>query len=63
MPVQQLKDYLDQAGVEYMCLSHPPAFTAQELAHHVKIAGDRVVKTVILSQLIHSVTRKLRNLN
>ena len=48
MPVQQLKDYLDQAGVEYMCLSHPPAFTAQELAHHVKIAGDRVVKTVII---------------
>jgi len=48
MPVQQLKDFLDQAGVEYMCLSHPPAFTAQELAHHVKIAGDRVVKTVII---------------
>src|SRR5690554_1337083 len=31
-----------------MCLSHPPAFTAQQLAHHVKIAGDRVVKTVII---------------
>lgn len=26
----------------------PPAFTAQQLAHHVKIAGDRVVKTVII---------------
>ena len=48
MPVQQLKEFLDEAGVEYMCLSHPPAFTAQELAHHVKIAGDRVVKTVII---------------
>ncbi|MEQ9545462.1 MAG: YbaK/EbsC family protein [Marinobacter sp.] len=48
MPVQQLKEFLDQANVEYMCLSHPPAFTAQELAHHVKIAGDRVVKTVII---------------
>ncbi|MDY6814413.1 MAG: YbaK/EbsC family protein [Pseudomonadota bacterium] len=48
MPVQQLKDFLDQAGVEYMCLSHPPAFTARELAHHVRIAGDRVVKTVII---------------
>ncbi|MEX2474556.1 aminoacyl-tRNA deacylase [Marinobacter sp.] len=48
MPVQQLTEFLDHAGVEYMCLSHPPAFTAQELAHHVKIAGDRVVKTVIL---------------
>ena len=48
MPVQQLKEFLDQANVEYMCLSHPPAYTAQELAHHVKIAGDRIVKTVII---------------
>lgn len=48
MPVQQLKEFLDEAGVEYMCLSHPSAFTAQQLAHHIKIAGDRVVKTVII---------------
>lgn len=48
MPVQQLKDFLDTAGVEYLCQPHPPAFTAQQLAHHVKIAGDRVVKTVII---------------
>lgn len=48
MPVQRLKEFLDQAGVEYMCLTHPPAYTAQELAHHVRIAGDRVAKTVIL---------------
>ncbi len=48
MPVKQLTEFLDGAGVEYMCLSHPPAFTAQQLAHHVKIAGDRVVKTVII---------------
>ncbi len=48
MPAQQLKEFLDTAGVEYMCLPHPPAYTAQQLAHHVKIAGDRVVKTVII---------------
>ncbi|NWN90128.1 YbaK/EbsC family protein [Marinobacter adhaerens] len=48
MPIQQLKECLDQAGVDYMCLTHPPAFTAQKLAHHVKIAGDKVVKTVII---------------
>ncbi|WP_372966567.1 aminoacyl-tRNA deacylase [Marinobacter sp.] len=48
MPIQLLKDFLDKAGTEYMCLSHPPAFTAQELAHHVTIAGDKVVKTVII---------------
>jgi Ala-tRNA(Pro) deacylase len=48
MPAKQLKTFLDEASVDYMCLAHPPAFTAQELAHHVKIAGDRVVKTVII---------------
>ncbi|WP_309044640.1 aminoacyl-tRNA deacylase [Marinobacter sediminicola] len=48
MPIQQLKEFLDGANVEYMCLTHPPAFTAQQLAHHVKIAGDKVVKTVII---------------
>ena len=48
MPIQQLKEFLDGANVEYMCLTHPPAFTAQDLAHHVKIAGDKVVKTVII---------------
>ncbi|MDR9425057.1 MAG: YbaK/EbsC family protein [Marinobacter sp.] len=48
MPAQQLKTFLDNSGVEYMCLPHPPAFTARQLAHHVKIAGERVVKTVII---------------
>ena len=48
MPIQQLQDFLDDANVEYMCLTHPPAFTAKELARHVKIAGDKVVKTVII---------------
>ncbi len=48
MPVQQLTQFLDAAGVDYMCLSHPPAFTAQQLAHHIQIAGDRVAKTVII---------------
>ncbi|MBS3803757.1 MAG: YbaK/EbsC family protein [Oleiphilaceae bacterium] len=48
MPVQRIKHFLDTSGMEYMCLSHPPAYTAEELAHHVKIAGDRVAKTVII---------------
>ncbi len=38
MPAKQLKTFLDEAGVEYMCLTHPSAFTAQVLAHHVKMA-------------------------
>lgn len=48
MPAKSLKDFLDQSGVEYLCLSHPSAYTAQELAHHGQVAGDRVAKTVII---------------
>lgn len=48
MPTTQLKEFLDQSGVEYLCLTHPPAFTAQELAHHGHVPGDRVAKTVII---------------
>jgi Ala-tRNA(Pro) deacylase len=48
MPVQQLKDFLESQGTNYACIDHPPAFTAQELAHHCKIKGDQVVKTVII---------------
>ncbi|WP_166257035.1 aminoacyl-tRNA deacylase [Marinobacter salicampi] len=48
MPVQQLKQFLDASGTEYLCLSHPPAFTAQELAQHIQVAGDQVAKTVIV---------------
>ena len=48
MPVQQLKEFLENQGVDYTSIEHPPAFTAQELAHHCKIKGDQVVKTVII---------------
>ena len=48
MPGKQLKAFLDQSGADYIALSHPPAYTAQQLAHHGRIAGDRVAKTVII---------------
>ena len=48
MPANALKQYLDSAGVDYLCMLHPPAFSARQLARHVGIAGDRVVKTVII---------------
>ncbi|TBW58770.1 YbaK/EbsC family protein [Marinobacter halodurans] len=48
MPVQQLKEFLEAKAVPYDCLTHPPAFTAQELAHHAHVCGDEVVKTVIV---------------
>ena len=48
MPVQQLKDFLDTQDVAYTCAEHPPSYTAQELARHCGIAGDQVVKTVVI---------------
>ncbi len=48
MPGKQLEAFLDEFGAQYICLSHPPAYTAQQLAHHGHIAGDRVAKTVII---------------
>jgi Ala-tRNA(Pro) deacylase len=48
VPANALQQYLDSAGVEYLCMPHPPAFSARQLARHVGIAGDRVVKTVII---------------
>ena len=32
MPVQKLKNYLDEQKVKYTVCSHSPAFTAQEIA-------------------------------
>lgn len=48
MPVRTLKDHLDAHGADYRCLSHPPGFTAQSLAHHCNVPGDQVAKTVII---------------
>ncbi|PAU81811.1 deacylase [Halovibrio salipaludis] len=48
MPVQTLIEHLKAHGAEYRCLSHPPGFTAQSLAHHCNVPGDQVAKTVII---------------
>ena len=48
MPVQALKNFLDQNGVKYVVLSHSPAFTAQEIAARAHIPGKELAKTVIV---------------
>ncbi len=48
MPVQTLIQHLEDHQVPYRCLSHPPGFTAQSLAHHCQVPGDQVAKTVIV---------------
>lgn len=48
MPGKQLKAFLEKSGADFIALTHPPAYTAQQLAHHGRIPGDRVAKTVII---------------
>ena len=44
----KLKTYLDNAGVAYTVHPHPPAYTAQEIAHFVHVPGREMVKSVVL---------------
>ncbi len=45
----QIKKYLDDNKVRYEHISHPPVYTAQEVAEAVHASGKAVAKTVILS--------------
>lgn len=48
MPVEKLKQYLDQNQVKYVCVTHSPAFTAQEIAASAHIPGRELAKTVMV---------------
>jgi Ala-tRNA(Pro) deacylase len=48
MPAQLLKEFLDAQGVEYVVISHSPAFTAQKIAASAHIRGKELAKTVIV---------------
>lgn len=48
MPVQRLKDFLDDNGVKYTVISHSPAFTAQEIAESAHVPGKGFAKTVMV---------------
>jgi len=48
MPTQKLKDYLDQHEVQYVTISHSPAYTAQRIAEMTRIPGKDLAKTVIV---------------
>jgi len=48
MPVKKLKDFLDQQKVKYVCISHSPAYTAQEVAASAHVSGKDMGKTVIM---------------
>ncbi len=48
MPVQRLKDFLDEHQVKYVVISHSRAFTIQEVAAQTHIPGKELAKTVIV---------------
>ena len=48
MPTRKLKEFLDQQGTKYVTMSHPVAYTAQEIAALTHISNKELAKTVIV---------------
>lgn len=48
MPLQKLREFLDQNNVKYVSISHSPAYTAQEIAASAHVPGQELAKTVMV---------------
>lgn len=48
MPVQKLRDYLDENKVKYVSISHSKAYTASAVAASAHVKGKNLAKTVIV---------------
>ena len=48
MPINRLKEYLDQEKVKYVTMHHSPAYTAQEMAASAHVPGRELAKTVMV---------------
>jgi Ala-tRNA(Pro) deacylase len=48
MPVERLKEYLDEEHVKYVTIEHSKAYTAQEVAASAHIPGKEMAKTVMM---------------
>ena len=48
MPVNKLKQFLDDHNVKYVTITHSPAYTAQEIAASAHIPGREMAKTVMI---------------
>ena len=49
MPLEKLKDFLDDNEVKYTTISHSKAYTAQQVAHSAHILGKDIAKTVMIN--------------
>lgn len=47
MPVERLKEFLDDHHIKYVNITHSPAYTAQEIAASAHVPGKDLAKTVI----------------
>jgi len=48
MPVNRLKEYLDEHHVRYVTITHSPAYTSQKTAASAHVPGKELAKTVIV---------------
>jgi len=48
MPVQKLKELLESHDVEYLSISHSPAYSAQKVAASAHVPGKELAKSVIV---------------
>jgi Ala-tRNA(Pro) deacylase len=50
MPIQKLRQFLDENGVKYIVITHSKAFTSQGIAATAHISGNELAKTVMLKK-------------
>ncbi len=48
MPIQKLKQFLDDNGIKFVSIQHSAAYTAQEVAALAHIPGELMAKTVMV---------------
>ncbi|MDZ7748928.1 MAG: YbaK/EbsC family protein [Halofilum sp. (in: g-proteobacteria)] len=49
MPIDRIREFLDEHGVRYSVSEHAPAYTSQEVAAEAHVPGRHFAKTVTVS--------------
>src|SRR6266498_4597435 len=50
MPIQKLRQFLDENQVKYIVITHSKAYTSQAIAESAHISGNELAKTVVLKK-------------
>ena len=48
MPLQKLRDFLDDSKIKYQMIRHSPSYTALEIAASAHVSGKEMAKTVMV---------------